>query len=66
ARAERDAPHARVWFWSGGELPLLVVRRPAHQPRLPFLLYKYFVYIKSYRVHEGKSSNYFSCLGRGV
>uniref|UniRef100_A0A2H1V2N9 SFRICE_031223 n=1 Tax=Spodoptera frugiperda TaxID=7108 RepID=A0A2H1V2N9_SPOFR len=34
ARAERDAPHARVWFWSGGELPLLVVRRPAqrHQP----------------------------------
>ncbi|KAF9799586.1 hypothetical protein SFRURICE_018773 [Spodoptera frugiperda] len=29
ARAERDAPHARVWFWSGGELPLLTVRRPA-------------------------------------
>ncbi|KAF9818229.1 hypothetical protein SFRURICE_003970 [Spodoptera frugiperda] len=29
ARAERDAPHARVWFWSGGELPLLAVRRPA-------------------------------------
>uniref|UniRef100_A0A2H1WJ63 SFRICE_010891 n=1 Tax=Spodoptera frugiperda TaxID=7108 RepID=A0A2H1WJ63_SPOFR len=31
ARAERDAPHARVWFWSGGELPLLTVRRPAHE-----------------------------------
>ncbi|KAF9812080.1 hypothetical protein SFRURICE_021437 [Spodoptera frugiperda] len=29
ARTERDAPHARVWFWSGGELPLLTVRRPA-------------------------------------
>ncbi|KAF9796685.1 hypothetical protein SFRURICE_008095, partial [Spodoptera frugiperda] len=29
ARAERNAPHARVWFWSGGELPLLAVRRPA-------------------------------------
>uniref|UniRef100_A0A2H1WE19 SFRICE_025276 n=1 Tax=Spodoptera frugiperda TaxID=7108 RepID=A0A2H1WE19_SPOFR len=29
ARAERNAPHARVWFWSGGELPLLTVRRPA-------------------------------------
>ncbi|KAF9802010.1 hypothetical protein SFRURICE_004261 [Spodoptera frugiperda] len=29
ARAERDAPYARVWFWSGGELPLLAVRRPA-------------------------------------
>ncbi|KAF9805581.1 hypothetical protein SFRURICE_020966, partial [Spodoptera frugiperda] len=29
ARAERDAPHARVWIWSGGELPLLAVRRPA-------------------------------------
>ncbi|KAF9798399.1 hypothetical protein SFRURICE_003045 [Spodoptera frugiperda] len=29
ARAERDAPHARVWFCSGGELPLLAVRRPA-------------------------------------
>ncbi|KAF9800698.1 hypothetical protein SFRURICE_015352 [Spodoptera frugiperda] len=28
ARAERDAPYARVWFWSGGELPLLAVRRP--------------------------------------
>ncbi|KAF9824557.1 hypothetical protein SFRURICE_004014 [Spodoptera frugiperda] len=23
------APHERVWFWSGGELPLLAVRRPA-------------------------------------
>ncbi|KAF9789993.1 hypothetical protein SFRURICE_014198 [Spodoptera frugiperda] len=29
ARAKRNAPHARVWFWSGGELPLLAVRRPA-------------------------------------
>ncbi|KAF9803337.1 hypothetical protein SFRURICE_007183 [Spodoptera frugiperda] len=29
ARAERDAPYARVWLWSGGELPLLAVRRPA-------------------------------------
>ncbi|CAH0699602.1 unnamed protein product [Spodoptera exigua] len=29
ARAERYAPYARVWFWSGGELPLLAVRRPA-------------------------------------
>ncbi|KAF9801939.1 hypothetical protein SFRURICE_016189 [Spodoptera frugiperda] len=29
ARAERNAPHARVWFWSGGELPLLADRRPA-------------------------------------
>ncbi|KAF9800377.1 hypothetical protein SFRURICE_015887, partial [Spodoptera frugiperda] len=29
ARAERDAPHARVWFCSGDELPLLTVRRPA-------------------------------------
>ncbi|KAF9796968.1 hypothetical protein SFRURICE_019322 [Spodoptera frugiperda] len=29
ARAERNAPHARVWFCSGGELPLLTVRRPA-------------------------------------
>uniref|UniRef100_A0A2H1VTA1 SFRICE_015008 n=1 Tax=Spodoptera frugiperda TaxID=7108 RepID=A0A2H1VTA1_SPOFR len=28
AHAERDAPHARVWFWSDGELPLLAVRRP--------------------------------------
>ncbi|KAF9803009.1 hypothetical protein SFRURICE_012254, partial [Spodoptera frugiperda] len=28
ACAERDAPYARVWFWSGGELPLLAVRRP--------------------------------------
>ncbi|KAF9818212.1 hypothetical protein SFRURICE_003953 [Spodoptera frugiperda] len=27
--AERDSPHARVWFWSGGKLPLLAVRRPA-------------------------------------
>uniref|UniRef100_A0A2H1VW63 SFRICE_040667 n=1 Tax=Spodoptera frugiperda TaxID=7108 RepID=A0A2H1VW63_SPOFR len=26
ARAERDAP---VWFWSGGELFLLAVRKPA-------------------------------------
>uniref|UniRef100_A0A2H1VKH3 SFRICE_016361 n=1 Tax=Spodoptera frugiperda TaxID=7108 RepID=A0A2H1VKH3_SPOFR len=23
------APYARVWIWSGGELPLLAVRRPA-------------------------------------
>ncbi|KAF9817619.1 hypothetical protein SFRURICE_014758 [Spodoptera frugiperda] len=23
----RRAPHARVWFWSGSELPLLAVRR---------------------------------------
>ncbi|KAF9812957.1 hypothetical protein SFRURICE_016027 [Spodoptera frugiperda] len=22
-RTDRDAPHARVWFWSGGELPFL-------------------------------------------
>ncbi|KAF9805122.1 hypothetical protein SFRURICE_013315 [Spodoptera frugiperda] len=29
ARAERDAPHARVWFCSGDELPLLAVHRPA-------------------------------------
>ncbi|KAF9801821.1 hypothetical protein SFRURICE_019700 [Spodoptera frugiperda] len=29
ARAERDEPYVRVWFWSGGELPLLAVRRPA-------------------------------------
>ncbi|KAF9798833.1 hypothetical protein SFRURICE_020397 [Spodoptera frugiperda] len=29
ARAERDTPYARVWLWSGGELPLLAVRRPA-------------------------------------
>ncbi|KAF9815265.1 hypothetical protein SFRURICE_001521 [Spodoptera frugiperda] len=29
ARVERDALHARVWFWSGGELPLLAARRPA-------------------------------------
>ncbi|KAF9807022.1 hypothetical protein SFRURICE_011166 [Spodoptera frugiperda] len=29
ARAEREAPHARVWFCSGGELHLLAVRRPA-------------------------------------
>ncbi|KAF9794462.1 hypothetical protein SFRURICE_003335, partial [Spodoptera frugiperda] len=29
ACAERDAPYARVWFWSCGKLPLLVVRRPA-------------------------------------
>ncbi|KAF9801792.1 hypothetical protein SFRURICE_014946, partial [Spodoptera frugiperda] len=29
ARAECDAPHAWVWIWSGGELPLLAVRRPA-------------------------------------
>ncbi|KAF9804931.1 hypothetical protein SFRURICE_007834 [Spodoptera frugiperda] len=29
ARVERDAPYARVWLWSGGELPLLAVRRPA-------------------------------------
>ncbi|KAF9799186.1 hypothetical protein SFRURICE_006446 [Spodoptera frugiperda] len=29
ARAERDVPYARVWFWLGGELPLLAVRRPA-------------------------------------
>uniref|UniRef100_A0A2H1WFP1 SFRICE_040286 n=1 Tax=Spodoptera frugiperda TaxID=7108 RepID=A0A2H1WFP1_SPOFR len=29
ARAERDAPYTRVWFCSGGELPLLIVRRPA-------------------------------------
>ncbi|CAH0698181.1 unnamed protein product [Spodoptera exigua] len=28
-RAERYAPYARVWFWSGGELPLLAVRRSA-------------------------------------
>ncbi|KAF9794576.1 hypothetical protein SFRURICE_018639 [Spodoptera frugiperda] len=24
-----DAPHARVWFWSGDEVPVLAVRRPA-------------------------------------
>uniref|UniRef100_A0A2H1WSB7 SFRICE_041716 n=1 Tax=Spodoptera frugiperda TaxID=7108 RepID=A0A2H1WSB7_SPOFR len=29
ARAERDAPYVRVWFWSGGELLLLAVCRPA-------------------------------------
>ncbi|KAF9813594.1 hypothetical protein SFRURICE_014972, partial [Spodoptera frugiperda] len=29
ARAKRDAPYARVWLWSGGELLLLAVRRPA-------------------------------------
>ncbi|KAF9805334.1 hypothetical protein SFRURICE_007577 [Spodoptera frugiperda] len=29
ARTERDEPHTRVWFWSGGELPLLAVCRPA-------------------------------------
>ncbi|CAH0699288.1 unnamed protein product [Spodoptera exigua] len=29
ARAERYAPYARVWFWSGCELPLVAVRRPA-------------------------------------
>uniref|UniRef100_A0A2H1WVU8 SFRICE_027376 n=1 Tax=Spodoptera frugiperda TaxID=7108 RepID=A0A2H1WVU8_SPOFR len=29
ARAERDAPHARVWFCSGGELTLLTVHGPA-------------------------------------
>uniref|UniRef100_A0A2H1VRM8 SFRICE_019649 n=1 Tax=Spodoptera frugiperda TaxID=7108 RepID=A0A2H1VRM8_SPOFR len=29
ARTERDVPQARVWIWSGGELPLLVVRRLA-------------------------------------
>ncbi|KAF9800392.1 hypothetical protein SFRURICE_015902 [Spodoptera frugiperda] len=29
ACAGRDAPHARVWFWSGGKLHFLVVRRPA-------------------------------------
>ncbi|CAH0691630.1 unnamed protein product [Spodoptera exigua] len=28
ARAERYAPYARAWFWSGGELPLLADRRP--------------------------------------
>ncbi|KAF9812806.1 hypothetical protein SFRURICE_003405 [Spodoptera frugiperda] len=28
ARVERDAAYARVWFWSGGELHLLAVRRP--------------------------------------
>ncbi|KAF9800605.1 hypothetical protein SFRURICE_015451 [Spodoptera frugiperda] len=41
ARAERDAPHARVWFCSGGELPLLAVRRPAltvagDRPAIPY------------------------------
>ncbi|CAH0668745.1 unnamed protein product [Spodoptera exigua] len=30
ARAERYAPYARAWFWSGGELPLLADRRPVH------------------------------------
>ncbi|KAF9809650.1 hypothetical protein SFRURICE_016421 [Spodoptera frugiperda] len=34
ARAELDAPHARVWFWSGGELPLLAVHRPALTHRI--------------------------------
>uniref|UniRef100_A0A2H1VJU4 SFRICE_024115 n=1 Tax=Spodoptera frugiperda TaxID=7108 RepID=A0A2H1VJU4_SPOFR len=28
ARAERDAPHARFWFWSGSKLSLLADRRP--------------------------------------
>ncbi|KAF9795646.1 hypothetical protein SFRURICE_005764, partial [Spodoptera frugiperda] len=28
APAERDAPHARVWFCSGGQVPLLAVYRP--------------------------------------
>ncbi|KAF9794627.1 hypothetical protein SFRURICE_014174 [Spodoptera frugiperda] len=28
ARAERDVLDARVWFWSGGELPLFAARRP--------------------------------------
>uniref|UniRef100_A0A2H1VTS7 SFRICE_010745 n=1 Tax=Spodoptera frugiperda TaxID=7108 RepID=A0A2H1VTS7_SPOFR len=25
---KRDVPYARVWFWSGGELSFLAVRRP--------------------------------------
>ncbi|KAF9796827.1 hypothetical protein SFRURICE_015571 [Spodoptera frugiperda] len=29
AHAERDAAHARVWIWSGDELPLRAVRRSA-------------------------------------
>ncbi|KAF9803310.1 hypothetical protein SFRURICE_007156 [Spodoptera frugiperda] len=29
ACAEYDPPYARVWFWSGGELSLLAVRKPA-------------------------------------
>uniref|UniRef100_A0A2H1WJ93 SFRICE_036351 n=1 Tax=Spodoptera frugiperda TaxID=7108 RepID=A0A2H1WJ93_SPOFR len=28
SRAERDAPYARVWFWSNGKLPWFAVRRP--------------------------------------
>ncbi|KAF9797966.1 hypothetical protein SFRURICE_019309 [Spodoptera frugiperda] len=28
-RAERSVPYARVWFWAGGELPLLAIRKPA-------------------------------------
>ncbi|KAF9798251.1 hypothetical protein SFRURICE_012922 [Spodoptera frugiperda] len=40
ACAERDAACARVWFWLGGDLPLLAIRRPAgsgsfhHVPQL--------------------------------
>ncbi|KAF9799155.1 hypothetical protein SFRURICE_006415, partial [Spodoptera frugiperda] len=29
ARAERDAPYTRVWFWSGGKLHLIAVCGPA-------------------------------------
>uniref|UniRef100_A0A2H1VGA5 SFRICE_017723 n=1 Tax=Spodoptera frugiperda TaxID=7108 RepID=A0A2H1VGA5_SPOFR len=38
ARAGRDAPYARVWFCSGGELPLLAVRRPALTHNTSYLL----------------------------
>ncbi|KAF9802095.1 hypothetical protein SFRURICE_004346, partial [Spodoptera frugiperda] len=32
ARAKRDAPHARVWFCSGGELPFLAVQAARRKP----------------------------------
>ncbi|KAF9804324.1 hypothetical protein SFRURICE_011939 [Spodoptera frugiperda] len=69
ARTERDAPHARVWFWSGGELPLLTVRRPAltvagDRPAIPdarIELTKLWMR-NEYTVNESRDHGHTTCL----
>uniref|UniRef100_A0A2H1WQN0 SFRICE_015672 n=1 Tax=Spodoptera frugiperda TaxID=7108 RepID=A0A2H1WQN0_SPOFR len=75
ARVERYAPYARVWFWSGGELPLLAVRRPAAfevvygvvllfiMQCIQVLSLNGIIAIAPFIFWYGKSSIYFSRLG---